>query len=507
MATLSPILPFIDDETHMSWAARQAAFHTNGRVRSFLTDLGISLADLARGEEGAVLRLCERTGHDPAPVLHNTISPIGNRRFRLRGHEFAAEFTTGPVTRICPFCLEDDRSEQRLPGVALCHRLIWRLAPIRTCPIHSTALRDIRLGTSDDNAHELQAMTEMIETELQAAVRTREVSPLQTYTIGRLNSETGPQWLDGQHIDQAVRATEMLGALDVFGPNMKASEMTEEMWDRAGRAGWHITSRGAPTVREFLLECAKASKGSKSVTRTSFGMLFAWLSASRLSKDPGPILELLRDVIIETTPISRGRMLLGMPVTSPQLCSVASIAKAEQMDARTLRNVLKVAGLLSEEEVEQKSNRLVVDYNRARDLIDIVKHAIPVTQLPDILGASRPMVDSLIRIGKLHRVQKHRALGSKLSRAIDGRSAEQILLFLRRFPNIDQAPKGFVHLSKSAEITRVELSLIFELLFLGHLKRVYRVTGAYRLAAVVVDPREIKALCASLPSDVSFLAI
>ena len=67
-------------------------------------------------------------------------------------------------------------------------------------------------------------------------------------------------------------------------------------------------------------------------------------------------------------------MLLGKPVTDPHLCSVASIAKAEGLDARTLRNVLQVAGLLGPAEAEQGSNRLVVDYTAARDLLDVTEN-------------------------------------------------------------------------------------------------------------------------------------
>lgn len=50
MSTLFPMLPFADDETPLSWAVRLAALHTRGRVLSFLTDLGIPLVELARGE-------------------------------------------------------------------------------------------------------------------------------------------------------------------------------------------------------------------------------------------------------------------------------------------------------------------------------------------------------------------------------------------------------------------------------------------------------------------------
>ncbi|WP_102227004.1 TniQ family protein [Acidimangrovimonas sediminis] len=504
MTTLFPMVPFVPNETPLSWAARQAAFHTRGRVMPFLTDLGIPLAELARGEGNAVVRLCRKAGYDPAPVLRNTISAIGRRRYRLRELEFAAEFTTGPVTRACPVCLEEDRTGARIPGATIRHRLIWRLAPVRTCPLHGSPLRDLRSKRWDDIAHELQAMTAMIATELKAPYHARAVSPLQAYTMERLDAQSGPAWLDGQDIDQAVRATEMLGALEAFGPELKASEMTEDMWDAAGRAGWPIVSQGASAIREYLMARSSVSKRKRAAPRAAFGMLHAWLSSSRLSKDPGPIRAMVRDVIIETTPLRKGHMLFGEPVMDPHLSSVASIAKAECLDARTLRNVLKVAGMLNEEEVAHASNRPVVDYTAARDLIDIVKHAVPVSRLPDLLGASRPLVAILIEIGKLNRVQDHRALESKVGKAVDGLGVQSILRFLEaNFPAIDEAPEGFVDLSKSAEKSRSRVKVILELIFLGHLKRVYRVRGEHGFAAVVVDPDEIKALIATPPPGLS----
>ena len=79
-----------------------------------------------------------------------------------------------------------------------------------------------------------------------------------------------------------------------------------------------------------------------------------------------------------------------------------------------------------------------------------------------------------------------------------------ILRFLEtRFQAVDEAPEGFVHLSKSAEKSRAWVKVILELMFLGHLKRVCRVTGVHGFSALVVDPEEIKALLESLPVGLS----
>lgn len=81
MSMLFPQIAFHSDETPMSWAARQAAFHTGGRVVPFLNDFGVPVADLARGQREAAERLCEVAGQEIAPVVENLIMKAGNRRF------------------------------------------------------------------------------------------------------------------------------------------------------------------------------------------------------------------------------------------------------------------------------------------------------------------------------------------------------------------------------------------------------------------------------------------
>lgn len=67
-SALFPKLSFNHDETPMSWAARQAAFHTGGRLGPFLNDMGIPITDLAKGKLNAVERLCLGHANDAFPL-------------------------------------------------------------------------------------------------------------------------------------------------------------------------------------------------------------------------------------------------------------------------------------------------------------------------------------------------------------------------------------------------------------------------------------------------------
>lgn len=279
MSALFPKLSFSHDETPMSWAARQAAFYTGGRLALFLNDLEIPVRDFARGDGDAVNRLCEVAGQDPVPVIQNTIVTTGKRRLRLRTEEFSAEFTTGAVPRFCSRCLDEDIAEHGDPRVAMRHRLHWRIASIRTCPVHRITLSDMRYDGWNEAAHELQAMSQMISEQraVAAGCQTRSPSPLQTYIEQRLLGATGYPWLDAQTIDQAIQVTEMLGALLAFGPDQKASAMTEDMWDAASRTAWPLVCEGNNAIRDMLVQQLKGAPASK---RTSQPAKCVWDASS-----------------------------------------------------------------------------------------------------------------------------------------------------------------------------------------------------------------------------------
>jgi hypothetical protein len=508
MSKLFPRIPFITDETPLSWAARQAAFHTGGRLVPFLNDLKISAEDLARGRPETVLHLCKKAGQDPAPVFQNTIMTIGARRLKLRGQEFSGAFTTGAVTRICPYCLVEDQHGQQCTNATLRHRLFWRLAPVRTCSIHDVPLRDIRMGKWDDKLHELQGMRAVIEAELRlpSDIVPRGPSELQIYVERRLEGQAGPMWLDGQSLDQATRATEMLGGLIAFGPNQKVAEMTLSMWDEAGRVAWKLVAEGEQAISDFLCDTLNdyIRLGGQVHPKNAFGMLYSWLSASRLPNDPGPMRQLLRNVIWENMPLVAGQKLLGETVVQPRLSSIRSMAKSEFMHVNTLRNILQVAGLLDEHKAPRVAGEIVVEYSRVRELVSTAKHAVPVTQVPDLLTTSRTIVVILIELGILTRVQDHGALQSKIGKAIDGRSIQNVLALLReRFTEVRAVPEDYVHLAKASERSRGKLKVIFELLFGGHLKNVFRLAGYNGFDAIIVDLLEVKDALESLPPGLS----
>lgn len=500
MAHLFPFLPFMQDETLLSWAARLANFHTRGRLVPFLHDIGLQLEDLLGGASMAIERLCEVTGQEIAPLRHNAAQRDSHRRYALRGEVFSVELLTGRATSFCPLCLAGDEGAGANPNAWRRGRLTWALRTTRTCPIHHLPLLERKLDSWDDVAHELSVKVPETGDALLAmadGLNTRTPSPLQTYILDRFEGQGGPAWLDGQGVEQAARATEMLGAVMAFGPKANRASLSASDWDDAGRAGWEWTQNGEAGIREALAhlqdEANAAREGRPLGHRSTFGMLYDWLNSAKLNKNPGPIRDVVRDFIISTSDIGSSAKLMGQVVECRQFYSVTSLAKCHFINPLTLRSVLIARGILPPGASEQVCSSLVVPAAVGEEIAMLIKRAIPVADVPNILGVSRPMVQALIEVGLLHRLRGDGFKTGKLSCAIDRAELEELELDLeRRATVVEDSPAGMVSLAKAAELSRRKLSVIVKLLFTGKLRRIYRLASQKGLGGILVDPFELR---------------
>lgn len=491
MDKLFPHIPFSDDETPLSWAARQAAFHTGGRLLPFLSDLGISPRALWRGVPAAIENLCTRAGENATRVFKNNIMAIAPYLLQLRGEQFTSDFTTRSETRLCPICLKEDRQDQPRPYVAMRHRLIWRLAPIRTCPTHNVPLHSVSAGKISEHFHELHAMGDAaFET---GAPKLRSPSPLQTYVEARIDGKTGPEWLDGQRIDYAVRATEMLGALMVFGPNQSASKMTSEMWDHAGRAGWEICTNGEAEISTFLTDTISEAARKKRVAspQNTLGFMYRWLATAKLPIE-FPLSEIARNAIVENMPLQPGQIVLGAQVDRPRFRTVASVASRMNVSQNTLCDELVAVGYVDQENLPAGS-ALVIDTQKTPDLVDALESSLSVEEAADVLMVHQSFLVPLLNAGSLKRHHQSFGLSGKVGKKFDGRQVHEVKECIERIASVSgEAPGNYVDLDAAPEICGTDLATLLYLLLNGYLPKAKRKEGTQGLKAVVIDPTEIK---------------
>ncbi|MGB3627604.1 MAG: TniQ family protein [Henriciella sp.] len=201
------------------------------------------------------------------------------RRSDLRGNLLSSEFFANAFTVFCSACLREDDERDADPALARRGRLIWTLRAVRTCPVHGLELLRRKKVKWDDAFHQMAlrvperaaALDELVE-----AATPQSPSPLQNYVIERLDGATGPIWLDSQTLEQAVRATEMLGVLLKFGPGAETGSFSERQWDVAGRSGYAVTSRGEGAIRDALqaVQADFVRKGGKPERGNVLGPLY-----------------------------------------------------------------------------------------------------------------------------------------------------------------------------------------------------------------------------------------
>ena len=475
----------------LSWAARQAAFHTGGRLVPFLKDLGIAPRAFWRGDPAAIESLCTRAGENTERVFKNNIMAMTPYLLRLRGEQFSADFTTRSETRLCPICLKEDRQDQPRPYVAMRHRLNWRLSPVRACPTHKVPLHSVNAGKISDHYHELHAMGDALFKA--GSPKCRSPSPLQTYVEARLCGETGPEWLDEQRIDCAVRATEMLGALMIFGPNQSASKTTSDMWDHAGRAGWEISTNGEAAISAFLTETISEASRKKRVVgpQNTLGFMYRWLATTKQPIE-FPLTEIVRNAIVENMPLQPGQSVLGAQIDRPRIRTVASVASRMNISYPTLCDELVAVGYVDPVNRAAGSAALI-DTQKTPDLVEALENSLSFEEATDALMVPQPFLVPLLNIGSLERHHQKFGLGGKVGKQIDGRQVQEVKKCIERVAAIvGKTPRNYVELDAAPKACGTDFPTLLHLLLNGYLSKAKRKEGTHGLKAVLIDPTEVK---------------
>lgn len=511
MNRLSPTLPFVEDETAMSWAARLAAFHTGGPVAPFLNDFGIVLAD-ARPflTPGHIDRLCAAAGNNADPVHANNpfslghVEGVGKQAYRLGSEVFSPSFKVAAGLRFCPACLIED-SDPALPlGSARRHRLTWTFAPVRTCPVHHIPLK-YKATEARYNRHptlrEIVSESDHCLCRMSSISPSRQPSALQNYVINRLNGACGPTWLDGQSIEQAWRSTEYLGAA-LIDRSRKADSLSEDDWDEAGRLGWTIASRGAAAISEAV-EGLLVSGGAKDAVqpryRAAFGLLHKWLAPHRPVKDPGPIADIVRTKVLENFSVHPGEELYGKVVEDPPLTSISTLAHHARIASTKLQRRLLDRGLITEAEATLSCASTAVDWRLAGFVVEEMIWGAPPAKVADDLDVSESLVNALVDCGVLGVVGSDGATSPDGTCWVDVRDVHRIEAAISKLPTrAEDFPWEYFTVETTPRNGGSDPKLVVQAILDNRLKSAFRRQGYRGLGGVYFRPKEALRL---LPDD------
>jgi hypothetical protein len=497
--TLLPVLPILDGESLTSYVTRIARFHFGSDPFGFLDFIELSRQKVMEPDDAVMTRLSELSGQTVARLWRSTHRSVDTRILEHRGERFNAEFFNRHQTSFCPACLLEDRSTygQRVG------RVDWRFESIRTCPHHGVPLVR-RKNTSHGERFQYMDMVapedDTLERMLEGVVQ-RAPSPLQTYVQNRLNGQIGPDWLDGQDIDTAARACEMIGVVMVNGPKPNLQRLTEGDWDAAGAAGYRAAADGEAGIRAALADMKRefASSGRVGGPQAVFGRLYQWIQFSKTRRPVGPIRELLRDVILDNFSLEPGTELFGVPVAQRRKHTVSSLSRTGGIHPKTLTRALMCTGLVDAENAVPPSSQ-VFDAPAGDRLVQRIHDSLSLQDLPRHLNCNRTQAEMLVRTGFIPRLTRDAPGVTGVLKNVAREDADLFLKTLfERAIGVVRPGVGMVDMIEASEQSRVPVIDIVRAILSGSVTKVECADPAAKFKGVLVDPTELRSVL--LPTE------
>ncbi len=378
-----------------SWLGRLAALHGAFDLAPFLNDLQLRSREIEIGVNDTHERLAGLTGVSTGHMARQHYFGLDGRRLRFRNETFAVEFAPKVHRMVCPLCLEEDGGSDPARGPrAWRFRLLWTVRYCAACPTHGVGLvSPMHKGTGFVPEHDTARAIGARLPERISKAAPRSVTSLQQWVTRGMLGERGDGWLDSQDIDQATRATEMLGVVLAHGPRPNMNLMTAEEWDRAWEAGFRVTSQGEEAIMEALEELTlqgRAATGSFMGPQANLGRLYQWLAFNKASgRRAGPIRDLVRQHIIDSYNIATGDVVLGEATPRRRVHTAASLRLATGINSRTARNLMTDLGRLGGVMDAADAEKLAADY----------ESSVPLLHVPEYLNCSRVHAQLLSEAG------------------------------------------------------------------------------------------------------------
>lgn len=277
-----------------------------------------------------------------------------------------------------------------------------------------------------------------------------------------------------------------------FGPQQKLPELSQDDWDYAGRVGFECSSQGEDGIRSALqsqirkFDFASGTPGARKI----FGCFYNALAHSKSRKEPGDIARILREVIVGNVALAAGEKVLGVALPDRLLHTVASLAKEQDLDARTLRSVLVAADVIP----ENAPAHFPIPVGKGREVASRVKRMVHVISLPNFMNCTRPLVDQLFSDRLLTPIYSGSpGVKGRTQKSVD---QEEIAMLVGKLQAkavlIDEPSAGMVTISKAAEKAKVPAVTVVHLILGGFLDRVARVNDQEGIGAILVDPDEVR---------------
>ncbi|WP_338610595.1 TniQ family protein [Pelagibacterium nitratireducens] len=388
------------DETVPSFGSRTGACNFQPSAVNFCDDMGFPFKALVNGERSSVLTLARLTRTDPQPLLANLFVRQDRRTLRFRGNDLSPLARLHGVMQFCPSCLQEDMAAyDRRVHLAPYFRYVWSARPYMTCHRHSLPLHQTTVPRSDrghDFHRQILPHLPNLQKLTEGSVH-RPATDFEHYIYARM-TKRGDQWIDTIGFTMAIRLCEILGSVASFGRWATHIEHTRNQWRTAGDAGYQIVRHGPDALQAFLSDLqTQEGRDSRDGARSDFGNFYLWLTETR-DPDIEPIKDIVRQHLIDSTPVGPGDTILGRPVEKRIIHSIWTASKDVGLHPQTLRSYLATAGVVPADP-SPFHNHVLFPLEPNAKLLDQLSRAMSLKSARTYINCERTVFPLLMKEG------------------------------------------------------------------------------------------------------------
>ncbi len=505
---LLPKLDVIAGESLTSFLNRVARFHCNVGLSQFLNIIELSQQDAMLPEPATLVRISALTGQPPEVLARMAFVRTGTRQRIIADERVGEGFFTVSKRRFCSTCLvEDGQFGSESHGMPV-GRLAWQIEPIRICDLHGQLLQGDDIQSFANRFLSLPELkSDMAQLDAMAlAAEKREPTSLQNYIMNRICGKSGPAWLDGQQMDLASRACEMLGIVIVQGSGVDLKSVTNEQWCEAGDIGYGFASRGKTGIYEGLKTVydRHIRSGKSGGPQKAFGRLFQWLQYHRNDKSRGSIREVVREFILDHFPFEIGFNLFAEPVREVRVHTVTSLSRLTKLHPVSLRHAAEVAGLIEIREGGGPAHQ-IFPAEMGEDLAKRMRQSMPTNALSTYLNCNRVQSEQLVRTGIIPRILTSASVKGGILTNVGIDDVDEFLKkLLEKAEKRCKTSDGMADIITASQRTHVPVVDIVKAILAGDLTKVEILDPNLKFKGLLVDTSEIRKVisCVKTPGFV-----
>ena len=479
-------------ETATSRISRLAQRNGCFSAQEFALDLGVSWDSIRVGDPESIEEICDFASVDQARLLRSSYRSGETANSKWVANEWIApKFMRFDKIAVCASCVAGSMSEN-LNHLSAGAPVWWFFDGLRICPVHNEILVELPPKGTGRCKHDFAGRVSDNHSLIQEAAhspRRHEAGKLESYVLQRLSGQggTAQRWINTLDLATVVRASELLG-LAVSGQGASGHRVEDSRaLAEATEVGFNILSHGSRRLKSKLTKLRPYHpKGGFYAEYYPFSR---WLERFQDRAGCKPLIQSVREFVVETYPFEIGDLVLGQPVETKHVHSISSSASKANVSFPRMRTVLGAAR-------ERKALRHLPRPDRNLwvrtcdwdQFLEDLGLAVTLKPAAHRTGVCSSMFMGLVSAGYIRPIDRVPEMAPRyLPQEID----RFLLEVSQNSRSMAAVPKGMISLNSIQSSCRVGMVPVLELLLKNRLTNTGTLEGKAGLSAILITKEEV----------------